>query len=312
LPKGEEIAILNVDKLDPNPFQARTEYLESDLRDLGKSIADDGLIHPIVVRSKGDRYQVCTGWRRVLAARLVGIVDVPAIVRSLSDKQMTKYNLVENLRRKDLNVVEKARGYRTMQKTWSLTQEQVADVLGLSRDQVAEALRVLTFPPDLQKLLSHDTITQTHAEALARLSDSPNLLQEATTKVLDAHLTTSQTEQLVQDMLEGRQLQKDLQEYVTSEDFVWTLTYLLPDPPELKTCPLCFAPELRYDDEKDLLCCKRCGWNDAAMDKLHELKRRIRAYRLKRLGIRYWFEIHSQACPASCTLETPHTGREKT
>ena len=198
----EEIATLQVDKLDVNPFQARIEYPESDLRDLGKSMMDDGVIQPIVVRAKGDRYEVCTGWRRVLAARQVGISGVPAMVRDLSDKQMAKYNLVENLRRKDLNVVEKARGYKTMQKTWGLTQEQVADELGLSRDQVAQALRVLTFPTDLQKLVSHDTITQTHAETLAKLRDTPKLLQEATKKVLDAHLTTGQTEQLVQDMLE--------------------------------------------------------------------------------------------------------------
>ena len=70
-----------VDKLDPNPFQARTEYSEGDLRDLGKSMKVDGLIHPIVVRARGDRYEVCTGWGRVLAARLVGILGVPAIVR---------------------------------------------------------------------------------------------------------------------------------------------------------------------------------------------------------------------------------------
>lgn len=153
----EEIVMLDVDKLDPNPFQARMEYPEGELRDLGKSMKVDGVIQPIVVRKRSDRYEVCTGWGRVLAARLAGILEVPAIVRDLSDKQMAKFNLVENLKRRNLTVVEKARGYKTIQQTWRLTQEQVADVLGLSRDQVAQALRVLTFPPELQQLVSPDT-----------------------------------------------------------------------------------------------------------------------------------------------------------
>jgi ParB family chromosome partitioning protein len=302
---SEEIVRLNVAKLDPNPFQARTEYPEGELRELGKSMQDHGLIQPIVVRAKSDRFDVCTGWGRVLAARLVGILEVPAIVRDLSDQQMAKLNLVENLRRKDLNIVEKAKGIKTMQKLCDLTQEQVANVLGLSRDQVAQTLRVLTFPPDLQTLVSHDTITQTHAEALARLSDSPNLLQEATKQVLDAHLTTNQTEQLVLHMLEERQLQNDTKEYVNSEDFISTLMYFLPENLDPKVCPLCRAPVLQQDQVG--LRCPRCGWFEASTLKLWALKERIRACRLKRRGIKDWFEIHDPKClGTSCTLETPH------
>ena len=224
---------------------------------------------------------------------------------------MTKYNLVENLRRKDLNVVEKARGYKTMQETWRLTQEQVADELGLTRDQVAQTLRVLKFPSDLQELVSHDTITQTHAETLAKLKDTPKLLQEATKKVLDAHLTTSQTEELVGDMLEERKLQNDIREYVNRMDFISTLMYFLPGNLHQKVCPLCLAPKLQLD-EQEYLKCRRCGWNEASTRKLWEFKERIGALCLKRHGIKSWFEIHDIECPGSCTLETPHNSRKKT
>lgn len=275
----------DVNELDPNPFQARTEYPETHLRDIGGSVKNDGVIQPIVVRRKGDRFEVCVGWMRVLAARLVRIPNIPAIVRDLTDKQMAKYNLVENLRRKDLNIVEKARGYKTMQQVWHLTQEQVADVLGESRDQVAQAVRVLTFPRQLQELVSHDTITQTHAEALARLADSPAFLEAATAEVLHNGFSASQTELLVQHLLKRRQLRKDIIQYVTSEDFILALDYLVPDPPERKVCPLCFAPDLQYD-EQERLACNRCGWNDAPADKLQELIGRIRDYRLEERGIK--------------------------
>ena len=111
-------------------------------------------------------------------------------------------------------------------------------------------------------------------------------------------------------MLEERQLQKDIKECVNSEDFLWAFLQMIPDPPEQKVCPLCLAPVLQQDDEG--LRCKRCGWNEASINKLWEFKARIRHCRLKRRGIKHWFEIHKLECPASCTLETPHNPNIKT
>ncbi len=161
---------------------------------------------------------------------------------------------------------------------------------------VAQALRVLTFPPEVQKLVSADTITQSHAEALARIADSPMLLSEAIAKVLGKHLSSDQTESLVQEMLERLNLHKDIGDYVTSDDFILALDYLLGDVlSEHKVCPLCGFLELYYkkiDGKNERLACKRCSWTEEPSDKLWELKHRIRTLRLKQLGLKpYWEEV---------------------
>jgi len=275
--------------LDLNPYQPRTDYPGHFIRNLGRSLKDDGVIQPILVRPKGDRYEVCTGWMRVLAAREVGISSIPAIVKDLTDEQMARLCLVENLKRKDLNILEKARGYKQMQDTWHLTQEQVAEELGLTRDQVAQALRVLTFPQEVQKLVSDDTITQTHAEALARLHDRPAALAEAIDKVVKGNLTTTQTEGLVRDLMERETLSREIVEYVLSEDFILTLDYLLPrGQDDLIQCPLCGSTELEGDTEFGFgKTCKRCKWSDGrATDRLWNLQRRIRHRVLKQRGLK--------------------------
>jgi ParB family chromosome partitioning protein len=292
----DEFRSVDVDNLDPNPFQARTEFPQHHLRDLGRSLRQDGVIEPILVRKKRDRFEVCAGWMRVLAARLAGIKSIPAIVRELSDEQMARLELVENLKRKDLTVVERARGYKLMQDRWGLTQEQVAQELGLTRDQVTQTVRVLTFPDEVQKIVSDDTITQTHGEALARLAGNTAVLKEAIEKVVNGHLNTSQTEALVRDLIEREKLRKDIREFILSEDFMKALDYLLPLSPvkDTKMCPLCGFLGVTDEHEGYLKYCKRCGWNDnEATGRLWELQRRLRRRLLNQRGLKpYWEEKH--------------------
>lgn len=268
----ENLREVDVWGLDPNPFQARIEYPESELRDLGNSIKEKGLLEPIVVRSKGDRYEIAVGERRVRACKLMGIEKISAIVKELSDEQMAEYVLIENLQRKDLNAIEEAKGFKTLQERFGWTQEKIANQLGrgLTRDIVAQRLRLLTIPVELQKHVSHDTITPTHAETLARLDDDQSLLKETTAKVIEQNLSTKQTEQLVKDVMAKQEIRKRIQDYVTSEEFILDLEYIshgaLLDLDDLCPFPSC-SGSVEYSYRKDEkggtiqgLVCKDCGW----------------------------------------------------
>ena len=166
---ASNVDMIDIKKLDPNPYQPRNEYPERDLKELAESITHHGVIQPIIVRRKGDRFQVAVDWGRALASRLAGINEIPAIVKDLTDEQMAVYAMIENLQRRDLNPIEEARGFRSLQEFgWS--QERIAKELGrgLTRDIVAQRVRLLSFPADLQELVSHDTITAPPEQKIVR------------------------------------------------------------------------------------------------------------------------------------------------
>jgi ParB family chromosome partitioning protein len=261
---------VDVSGLDPNPFQARIEYPESELRDLGNSIKEKGLLEPIVVRPKGDRYEIAVGERRARACKLMGMEKISAIVKELSDEQMAEYVLIENLQRKDLNAIEEAKGFKTLQERFGWTQEKIASQLGrgLTRDIVAQRLRLLTFPVELQNHVSHDTITPTHAETLARLDDDQSLLKEATAKVIKQNLSTKQTEQLVKDVMAKQEVRKRIKDYVTSEQFVLEFQYIATTAllTSSDMCPRC-GGKVEWMSRSDQIgggidgyLCKDCGW----------------------------------------------------
>ncbi len=269
----DNIREVDVWGLDPNPFQARIEYPESELRDLGKSIKEKGMLEPIIIRSKGDRYEIAVGERRVRACRLAGIKKIMAIVKELSDEQMAEYVLIENLQRKDLNAIEEAKGFKTLQERFGWTQEKIADQLGrgLTRDIVAQRLRLLTIPLELQKHVSHDTITPTHAETLARLDDDQSLLKETTAKVIEQNLSTKQTEQLVKDVIGKQEIRKRIQDYVSSEEFILLFQHIA-NAALLESGSVCPVPSCnrrveyseRVDEKEGIiigrLVCEVCGY----------------------------------------------------
>ena len=240
--EDKELIELDIKQLDPNPFQARIEYPEEELKDLGRSIKEHGMLEPIIVRphpTKPGRFEIAVGERRVRACRLVGITTVPAIVRDLSDDEMALYVPVENLQRRNLNPIEEARAFKTLQERgW--TQQKIADEVGhgVTRDIVAQRLRLLGFPPELQELVSHDTITPAHAETLARLADEPSILKDAISKVVNQKLTSKETEQFVGKLLEKQALRRDILDYLTGEEFLPTIQYLFTIPQRGSDCLL--------------------------------------------------------------------------
>lgn len=269
---NDKVINVEIEKLDPNPFQVRTEYSEADLMALGRSIKDEGLLEPIIVRPKNDHFEICVGERRSRACRLVNVRNIQAIVKTLSDEDMAAYGLIENLQRKDLNSIEEAKGFKKLKEQFGWSQSNIARETGKTRDYIAQRLRLLTFPSGLQDLVSHDTITPTHAEALAILADEPNLLENSITKVISQKLTTKQTEQLVQDIKRKLPLKKRIMEYLMSEQFILDFHYIMNtinarDGPTF--CPLSncngdmIYEELpkegrKYPDQR--IVCQNCGW----------------------------------------------------
>ena len=204
--KGEEtsgkIVNLDVQLLHPNPFQPRKKFDPTQMEELSRSIAEKGIIQPVVVRQNGERYEIVAGERRWRAAAMAGYTTVTAIIRPYTDQEMTEIALIENLQRADLNYFEEAEGYRRLMEEFHMTQENVAVKVGKSQPTVANKLRLLKIDENVKEQIS-ELLTERHARALLRLKtpeDQLLILRE----ICEQELNVKATEQLITDYLEGR------------------------------------------------------------------------------------------------------------
>ncbi len=180
----------------PNPFQPRSEFDEEEIRTLAESLRREGMLQPVVVRPSGGIYQLVAGERRWRAAKLAGLERVPALVRRVDDRKMLELALVENLQRRDLNPIEKARAFRQLMQLNSWTQEQVADAVGLGRPTVANFVRLLDLPPEIQEAVSRGTLSMGHARALLAASQRGTQMQLLKRVILE-DLSVRALEQLI-------------------------------------------------------------------------------------------------------------------
>ncbi|MDR0461905.1 MAG: ParB/RepB/Spo0J family partition protein [Christensenellaceae bacterium] len=163
---------IDIASIDNNLNQPRKTFVPEKLQELEESIRANGVIQPILVNRVGSRYMIVAGERRWRAAKNIGLKTIPAIVRNYSAKQIAEVALVENLMRSDLNEIEIAVGIKKLMDTHMMTQEQVSRVLGLSRPAIANSLRFLNMPKEVQMLLEHGRISAGHAKCLAGVSDA--------------------------------------------------------------------------------------------------------------------------------------------
>jgi ParB family chromosome partitioning protein len=190
-----------VEDLDRSPYQTRTRFDETQLAELAASIAATGVVQPIVVRPlPGGRFQLIAGERRWLASRQAGKTTIPAIVRHASDEQAMEMTIVENLQRTDLNPMEQARAFDRLSREFQLTQEQMAKRTGKDRASVANFLRLLRLPVEVQNQVEGGVLTFGHARALLALEDHDAILKAAQ-KVVALSLSVRQTESHVQGIL---------------------------------------------------------------------------------------------------------------
>lgn len=166
---GERIHNLALTEVVPSPLQPRTEFRPDQLNELIESIRERGIVQPLIVRKVGAKYELVAGERRWRAATAVGLVEVPAVVRTYSDCEVLELALIENLQREDLNPIEEAMAYARLSKEFGLTQEEISRRVGKSRASVANAMRLLDLAADVQSLLKHGQITVGHAKVLLSL-----------------------------------------------------------------------------------------------------------------------------------------------
>ena len=162
---------LPIDRIKPNPFQPRRDFAEEGLRELAESIRISGIVQPLLVRPAQGVYQLIAGERRWRASKLAGLETVPAIVRELDDRLTLELALTENLLREDLNPMEVASAYQALQTEFGLSQEEIAQRVGISRVAVTNCLRLLKLSPEIQQLIREAKITAGHARALLTMYD---------------------------------------------------------------------------------------------------------------------------------------------
>jgi ParB family chromosome partitioning protein len=199
---------LAVGLVDPNPWQPRTVVGDADLAELADSLREHGLVQPIVVRARGDRYQLIAGQRRLAAARKLGWERVPARVLEVDDRQMAEIAIVENLQRRDLDALEKAASFKQYLATWGCTQEELAKRLSIDRSHVANLIRLLELPEAVQRKLREGKLSMGHARALLPLGDEAEQIRLAD-RVAAEGLSVRAVETEIQELLRQEDAEAD-------------------------------------------------------------------------------------------------------
>ncbi|OQX81069.1 MAG: hypothetical protein B6D56_03375 [Candidatus Omnitrophica bacterium 4484_70.1] len=174
IPKKEEresLVFVAVERLKPSPFQPRQEIDAQELEGLKDSIKEKGLLQPIVVRKRGEEFEIVAGHRRYLAAKSLGINELPAIIRELTDREVLVFALVENLQRKDLNPMEEAESFKRLHQEFNLNYEEIAQLINKDKTFVANTLRLLKLPSEIQEGLRKGIISRTQARTILSVKD---------------------------------------------------------------------------------------------------------------------------------------------
>lgn len=190
---------ISVQEIRPNPYQPRKEFDNESLNELANSIKEHGIIQPLLVRKDEEGYQLIAGERRWRASQMVGLETVPVVIRDFTDQQMMEVALVENLQRENLNPMEEAEAYQRLMEVFDLTQEEVAQKVGKSRPAVANTLRLLQLPEDIQRLVSSNTLSMGHARSILALNNL-DLQRKVCLEVIQKGMSVRETEEYVRSL----------------------------------------------------------------------------------------------------------------
>jgi ParB family chromosome partitioning protein len=189
-----------IESIDANPFQPRTRFDEQALEELASSIKQLGIVQPLTVRETGNgRFQLIAGERRLRAAKIAGLTHVPAFIRTADDQAMLELALVENIQREDLDAVEVAISYQRLIEECKLTQEQLSDRVGKQRSTIANYMRLLRLPPEIQLGIKNKHVSMGHARTLVNIED-PKKQIKVYYKIIDDDLSVRATEELVRTL----------------------------------------------------------------------------------------------------------------
>ena len=192
------VAEIDINLIEANPFQPRTEFDETALRELAQSIKEQGVIQPVTVRKLGyNKYQLISGERRLRASKMAGLAKIPAFIRVANDEQMLELALIENIHRENLNAIEVAISYQRLIDECNLTQEEVSEKVGKSRSAVANFLRLLKLPAEVQLAIRDGHISMGHARALINISNKEEQLK-LLQQIIMEEMNVRQTEELAE------------------------------------------------------------------------------------------------------------------
>lgn len=194
-----KIVEINIDDIEPNPYQPRKEFNLDQLQELSQSIKEHGIIQPINIRKIDNKYQLVAGERRLRAAKLAGLATIPAIENEYDEQKMMEIALIENIQREDLNPIEEAVAYKNLMEQFGLTQEDVSSRVSKSRSAIANTIRLLNLPQEIQDHVSRETISNGHARALLSLGDEEEMLRVCN-KTISENLTVRQLEEYIKDL----------------------------------------------------------------------------------------------------------------
>ena len=219
------VAEINIDFIEANPFQPRTDFDESALNELTESIKIQGVIQPVTVRKMGrDKYQLISGERRLRASKMAGLKTIPVFIRVANDEQMLEMALIENTHREGLNAIEIALSYQRLIEECNITQEQLSEKVGKDRSTVTNFLRLLKLPPEVQVALRDGFISMSQARAIINIEDKTKQLV-ILKEIIDKDLSVRQVEELVRS-LNSKNVKTKKQKDVLPETFIFTVDSL--------------------------------------------------------------------------------------
>jgi ParB family transcriptional regulator, chromosome partitioning protein len=200
---NEELVEIDLDLVEPNSLQPRTNFDEARLEELAQSIRSNGIIQPLLVRRvENGKYQLIAGERRWRAAQRAGLMKVPCVVREIPDDKILELALIENIQRQELNAIEEAHAYKRLIETLGLTQEMVAQRVGRDRTFITNYLRLLRLPEDIQLLVENEKISTGHARALLGVDD-PIIQRKLSNKIIEQGLSVRETERTIKKIING-------------------------------------------------------------------------------------------------------------
>ena len=191
--EGEELKNLKLIDIEPNKDQARKTFDQDSLQELAESIKTYGIIQPIVVTEKDGYYSIIAGERRWRAAKIAGLVEIPAIIREPDEKKNKEISLIENLQREDLNPIDKAQGIKSLMDEYKLTQEEISKILGKSRSGIANTVRILNLSPNVLELVKQGKLTEGHCRSLLMETD-PEEQYKMAMRIINNNQSVRQTE----------------------------------------------------------------------------------------------------------------------
>ena len=215
--QGQVSQEIRVDFIDPSAMQPRTRFDEAKLEELAQSIRANGVVQPVLVRRKGERYELIAGERRWRAAQRAGLAEMPALVREIPDEKVLEFALIENIQREDLNAIEEARAYQKLLAKVGLTQESLAERVGRDRSYITNYLRLLRLPEDIQSLVENEKLSAGHARAIVAIADA-DLQRRAARRVIEEGLSVRATERLIQGLTKNSGACKVTQAKTTPAD----------------------------------------------------------------------------------------------